>query len=181
MIWQPAMLLIQIGFLVKGKTKWNTFHYFNTGATKAAGRKKQPMRWFHCGFEWQVERNQSLSSHTFKKKKRKGIYDKLTMGWSERDSTHNNNNKKKCLKTDNGESRWNDQIKDMIWLDPEIPPKPPPTRSNPGPAILRKRKTKTESRVEKKRQQRQQKKRDRKKCLSLNLQRSSSFTQIFFN
>lgn len=42
----------------------------------------------------------------------------------------NNSNKKNVFKNrHNGESQWNDQIEDVIWLDPEIPVTPPPPRN----------------------------------------------------
>lgn len=53
MIQKPAMLLLQYSCLSEGPNK-NTFHYFNTGVARAGEKEEQRMRWFHCGFEWQV-------------------------------------------------------------------------------------------------------------------------------
>lgn len=53
MIQKPAMLLLQYSCLSEAPNK-NTFHYFNTGVATAGEKEEQRMRWFHCGFEWQV-------------------------------------------------------------------------------------------------------------------------------
>lgn len=137
-------------------------------------RKKQPMRWFHCGLEWQVGRTGHRPVIHYDYYTNNKVMTNYRLIWRER--TH-----KKCLKTDTTVNlNENNQIKDMIWLDPEIPPNPLPLGLTPpsqyytrekNQNIITSRKEKTTT----------TKKRDRKKCPSLNLQRSSSFTQIFFN